>query len=87
MAFLDAAYGEVVDFDGAGQRLAFGGRHRPAQLVQDQPRRAIAGDAQLALELHRRDPRVVGGHQVGRPESHPQRRAGPCITVPAVSYG
>ncbi len=36
----------------------------------------MTGDAELALELHRGDPRMVGGDQVGRPEPQPQRRLG-----------
>jgi hypothetical protein len=40
------------------------------------PRRVLAGEAQLALELHGGDPGVVDGHQVGRTRPHPQRRAG-----------
>jgi hypothetical protein len=74
-AFLDAADGEVVDLDGAGERVAFGRGHRSAQLVQHQPRGLIAPDAQLALQLHGRDPGVMGGHQIGGPEPHLQRRA------------
>ena len=76
-AFLVAAEEELVDLDLALQQLALGRDHRPAQLLQHQPRGLIARQPELALELLGRDPRMVRGDQVGRPEPRPQRRARP----------
>lgn len=72
---LHAADPALVDLDLCLQGLALGGDHRPAQLLQHQPGGLIA-DAELALELLRRDPGVVGGNQVGGPEPEAKRRAG-----------
>ena len=58
----------LVDFDLALQQLTFGRDHRAAQLVQDHPRRLIARDPKLALQLHRRDPRGVRRHEVRSPK-------------------
>jgi hypothetical protein len=74
-AFLDAADVEVIDLDGTHKRVALGRDHGPAQLVQHQPRRLVAADAELTLELHCGDPGVMGRHQIGRPEPHLQRGA------------
>src|SRR5215218_6499357 len=75
--FIEATEIELVDLDLARQRLALGRDHRAPQLLQDQPRRLIARQAQLALELLRRDPRMVRGDQVRRPKPRAQRRARP----------
>jgi hypothetical protein len=66
----------LVDLDLAAEGLALGGDHRQAQLLQDQPSGLIAGDPELALELHGGDPRRVGRHQIGSPEPESQRRTG-----------
>ncbi len=47
--------------------------HRAAQLVRHHPGRLVAADPQLTLQLHGRDPRVVGSHEVGGPEPELQR--------------
>jgi hypothetical protein len=64
----------LIDLDLAAERLALGGDHRSAQLLQDQPASLVARDPELALELHGGDPRCLGADQVGRPE--PQRERG-----------
>ena len=43
----------LIDLNLIAEQLALGSNHRPAQLLQDQPRRLIARDPELALELHR----------------------------------
>lgn len=43
---------EIIDLDGSRERAALGSDHRSTQLVQHQPRRLIAPDAELALQLH-----------------------------------
>ncbi len=73
--FLVAAEPELVDLDLALQELALGSDHRPAQLLQDQPRRLVAREPELALELLGGDPRVMGGDQISRPKPGAQRRA------------
>src|SRR5215210_7951018 len=65
---------ELVYLDLALERLALGGDRRPAQLVQQHPRRLVVADPELPLKLDRGDPRVVGREQVGGPEPQPQRR-------------
>ncbi len=66
---------ELVDLDLVRERRALGRDHRAAQLLQDQPRRLIAREPELALQLLGRDPGVVGGDQVRGPEPRSQRRA------------
>src|SRR5215207_10374890 len=73
--FLEPAEVELVDLNLVLQRLTLGRDHRPAQRLQDQPRSLIARQPQLALKLLGRDPRMVGGDQVGGPEPDAQRRA------------
>src|SRR5665809_51769 len=74
-ALLVPAEPEVVDLYLALQGLALGSHHRPAQLLQDQPRRLVAREPELALQLLGRDPGVMGGDQIGGPEPGPQRGA------------
>jgi hypothetical protein len=62
-----------------------GADHRAAQLVQHQPRRLIAADAQLAPELHGGDAGLMGGHQIGRQNHTRSDVLVTCITVPAVT--
>jgi hypothetical protein len=66
---------ELVDLDLLAQQGALGRDHRPAQLLQDQPRGLIPREAELALQLLGGDPGVMGGDQIGRPEPQPQRHA------------
>ena len=47
-----AADQTLVDFDRTDKRLARGSNHRPAQLVQHEPRRLIPGDPKLALQKY-----------------------------------
>jgi hypothetical protein len=58
---------------------------RRQQLLQDQRRGLIAPDPELTMQLHRRDPRGVGGHQVGDQNHSASGVRVPCITVPAVT--
>jgi hypothetical protein len=69
-----ASQQELVDLDLARQQATLGRDHRAPQLLQDQPRGLIARQRQLALQLLGRDPRMMRGDQVGRPEPRPQRR-------------
>ncbi len=64
-----------IDLDLLSEWRAFGVDHRPAQLVQHHPRRLIAAQAELALQLHRGQAGRRCAHQVGRPEPQVQRRA------------
>ena len=66
----------LIHLDPALQRLSFGGDHRPAELVQERPGRLVA-DPELALQLDRRQPGGMGGHQLGGPEPDRQRHPGP----------
>jgi hypothetical protein len=70
-----AAEEEPVDLDLVLGRLALRGDHRPAQLGQDQPRRAVARRPELLLKLLGRDTRMVRGDEVSRREPCAQRRA------------
>src|SRR5207253_3089201 len=69
-----AAEEALIDLDLAREGLALRCHHRPAQLVQDRPGGLIAGDAELALQLQRRDTRPVRADQVSRPEPQGQRQ-------------
>mgnify|MGYP000055250356 CR=1 FL=1 len=55
----------LVDLDLAGERLPLGIWHRAPQLVKRRPRRFVALQPELALQLERRDPRRCSGDQVG----------------------
>jgi hypothetical protein len=68
---------ELVDLHLILERLTLGRHHRPSELLQDQPRRLIAREPELALQLSGRDPRMMGRDQIRRPEPQPQRRASP----------
>ena len=46
----------------------------PAEFVKHHPRGLVASQGKLALEEERRDPALIGGHQVGSPEPNCQRR-------------
>lgn len=63
----------LVDLDLAGERLPLGIWHRAPQLVKRRPRRFVALQPELALQLERRDPRRCSGDQVGGPEPQMQR--------------
>jgi len=71
-----AADERLVDLDRARQRLPVRIDHRPAQLVEDQPGRRVARQPEHVLELESRQPGLVGGHPVGRPEPGQERRPG-----------
>lgn len=66
----------LVDLDLTPKGFTLRRHHRPAQLLQDEPRGLIARDPELALKLDRRDPGRVGGDQVGGPEPEPKRCPG-----------
>jgi hypothetical protein len=57
----------LVNLDLVLERFPLRVDHGHAQLVQERPGRLVA-EPELALQLHRRQPRSVGRHQVGRPE-------------------
>ena len=67
----------VVEFDVPMQRFARHVHHRTAELVQQEPGGLVPTDRQLALKQQRRDPALVGRHQLGRPKPHRQREPGP----------
>ena len=48
--------------------------HCSAKFVKHHPRGLVTTDPELALELLGRDPGMVGGHEIGRPEPRAQRR-------------
>ena len=75
-ACLRTAQVGFVDLDLVLERFPLGVHHGPAQLVQECPRRLVA-DPELALQLDRRQPRGMGGHEVGGPEPHRQRQPRP----------
>lgn len=75
--WLRAAHPCVVEFDVAVQRLARGAHHRASELVQQQPSGLVPSESQLALEQQRRDPSLVGRHQIGCPKPDRQRELGP----------
>ena len=66
----------VIEFDPTGEReVAVSLHHHLHQLVPDAPRRVV-GDPQMAVQLHRRDPFLVLGHEVEGLEPHRQRQLG-----------
>src|SRR5918994_4115867 len=83
--FIQATEVELVDLDLARQRLTLGRDHRVPQLLQDEPRRLIARQAQLALELLGRDARMVVATKYAAQNHVRSGVRVPCITVPAVT--
>ena len=75
----------LVDLDQAGERLAAGRDHGAAQLGAQQPGGLVGAEAELLLQLQRRDAVGMGRHQVGRPEPQVSGSFEPCSTVPAVT--
>ncbi len=71
-ALFVAAEEELVDLDLALERLTLRGDHRAAQLLENQPPGFIPRQAELALELLGRDPRMVCGDQVRGPKPRPK---------------
>ena len=65
-----------IHFDQARQRHALQRDHGPAQLGGEQPRGLVGAQTELLLELQRRDPVGVRGHQIGGPEPRGQRQLG-----------
>jgi hypothetical protein len=63
----------VVDFYLAVKRLARRIHRRSPELVQYHPSGFVTLKTKLVLEKQRRDPALVGRHQVGRPEPEGQR--------------
>jgi hypothetical protein len=74
---LRSAHPCVVEFDVAMQRLARGVHHGASELVQQQPGGLVPAEGQLTLNQQRRDPPLVGRHQIGGPKPHRQRELGP----------
>src|SRR6202030_3616947 len=58
----------LVHFHFAAQRLAFQVDHCPPQLVEHHPCCLVASQTKLALQKKRRDPTLIGGHQISSPE-------------------
>src|SRR2546425_11885648 len=50
------------------QQLAVWAHHGASELLEHRPGCLVAADPQLSLELQCREPRRVGGNQVGRPK-------------------
>ena len=67
----------VVDFDLPVQGVPGGVDHGSPEFVQDPPGRLIPTDAQLVLQQQRRDPSLVGRHQIRGPKPHRQRHLRP----------
>src|SRR5207245_4220815 len=65
----------LVHFDGAGDVVALGTDHRATEFLQHGPRGLIPSQTELPLELPRREPRRMRGHQVGSPEPIAQGHA------------
>ena len=66
----------VVELDPPAERvLAVALHHHLHQLVSDAPR-GVVGDAQMAVQLHRRDPFLVLGHEVDGLEPHREGQLG-----------
>ena len=65
-----------VDLDEPGQGAAVAGHHAAPQLGTQQPGRFVGAEAELALQLQRRDAVGMGGHQIGGPEPQGQRQLG-----------
>src|SRR4051794_20513872 len=64
----------LVDLDQAGERLAFGVDHRPAELAQEQPGGLVAAEPELEPELPGGDAVPVRGHQPRRQEPELERQ-------------
>ena len=66
----------VIELDPPAERvLAVSLHHHLHQLVSDAPR-GVVGDTQMAVQLHRRDPFLVLGHEVDGLEPHSERQFG-----------
>src|SRR5260370_629805 len=52
----------------SAQSLAFGVDYCPPQLVEHHPCCLVASQTKLALQKKRRDPTLIGGHQISSPE-------------------
>src|ERR1700730_3535429 len=63
----------VVDFYLAVKRLAHRIHRRSPQLVKYHPSGLVTLKTKLVMEKQRRDPSLIGRHQVGRPEPEGQR--------------
>ena len=66
----------LVNLNQAGERAAAGCDHAAAQLAAQQPGASVRAQAELALQLQRRDAVGMGGHQIGGPEPRGQRQLG-----------
>src|SRR5580693_6046245 len=58
----------LVHFHFSAQRLTFQVDHSPPQLVQHHPCCLVALQTKLALQKKRRDPTLIGSHQISSPE-------------------
>src|SRR6266446_3307774 len=67
----------LVHFHFPAQWLAFQVDHSPAELVEQHPCCLVASQTKLALQKKRRDPALIGGHQVGSPK--PDRQWHLCV--------
>ncbi len=65
----------LIDLHRTRQQLAIGAHHRPTQLVQPRPRRLIRPQAQHVVQILRRGPVLLRGHQPDRGKPRAQRRA------------
>jgi len=66
----------LVNLDNTHQGVALRVDHRPPQLLNQKPSRAV-GNPELPLQLLRRHPVGMSGHQVRRPKPGRQRHLGP----------
>ena len=73
-ACLRTANPRIINLQVALQWFARQVDHGPAEFVKHHPRGLVASQGKLALKEERRDPALIGGHQVGSPEPNCQRR-------------
>ena len=64
----------LVDLDKASERRAARRDHGAAQLGAQQPRGLVGTEPELLLQLQRRNPIRMGGHEIGGPEPCDQRQ-------------
>src|SRR5262249_15130944 len=74
-AFFDTAEEELVDLDRSNQLVATRTHHRPAQLVEPCPRRAVAAEAENPLQSLSTGSVLLARHPPDRAEPESERKA------------
>jgi len=72
--WLWTSHPRVVQFNLAVQGFPRYVDHGSPELMQEQPSGFVPADRQLSLKQQRRNPTLVGGHQIGGPKPQGQRR-------------